>query len=231
MPRGKLAAVACICLILGWASPARPQSVEPRVTVRVGDVIASPDDSLVRVPVFLSNPKDTVAGVQFNLTIDQNYYLYFALDDITADGSELAVDTVGSLIGGWEWFGINSTESDFMKMKVAAMADWPGGTVTPPLQPQEGGLLLTLVFRMTKDTPMIFSEDVSIPIHLLYDGANIADYKGNSVGVVTTIEKVCAKMVGDSCVAWDTRRVGRLDSTIVDLQSGSILISDSLSHK
>lgn len=218
--------IAVISIGLSGLSAAQSDSVLPRVRVWMTPQQVSPYDTLVRVPVFLANPVDTIAGIELNLEIESNPFIEFALDDFNEDGLENALDTAGTLIGSWEWVGLNYTETDYSRMKVAAMADWPDGERTLPLPPQDSVLLMYLVFHNDHLYPLTGTVDVDISIQPEHTG--FSDNMGRTIGVVTTIEKECEQFVADSCVSWKKKRVGRLDTTVVRMEDGVISIVDSL---
>lgn len=221
--------VILICIGLSGLSAAQSDSVMPRVRVWMPTVHISPRDTLVRIPVFISNPFDTIAGIELNLQIENNPFVEFFLDDFNEDGLEKAIDTSGTAIGSWEWVGLNFSETDFSRMKAAAMADWPDATVTPPLYAQDSTRLLTIVCRLDNIYPLDGMVDIGISIRP--DQTGLSDHMGRSIGVVTTIEKECVRYVADSCIAWKKKRVGRLDDTILRMDDGVIRIVDSLPPK
>ncbi|MCK5127712.1 MAG: hypothetical protein KAR42_15750 [candidate division Zixibacteria bacterium] len=218
--------VLVMCLGLGTVLFSQPDSENLRVRVWLGEVSVGPHDSVAVIPVYMSNPYDTIAGIELNVIIDDNRNLFFALDDIKEDGLEHSVDTAGTMISGWEWIGVNSLKGEYHQMKVAGMADWPGGKSTLPLMPQDSGLLLKLVLRV--ESILAFDPTQTITVKLGGENTGLSDYKGNTIGVVTTMEKVCVKTVGDSCVSWKDKRIGRLDENIVRFESGFITINDSV---
>ncbi|MEZ5359488.1 MAG: hypothetical protein R3F48_11765 [Candidatus Zixiibacteriota bacterium] len=224
--RKAIVVIAMICLGLSGLSAAQSDSVTPRVRVWMPPVQVSPQDPLVRIPVYLANPFDTIAGVELNLEIEDNPFIEFVLDEINEEGLEMAVDTSGTLLGSWEWVGLNFSEPDFSRMKVAAMADWPDGTITPPLAPQDSTLLMSLVCHNYNIHPLTGTVEIHIAIQPEHTG--FSDNMGRTIGVTTTIEKECERYVADSCVSWKNRRVGRLDTTIVKMVDGVISIVDSL---
>ncbi len=197
----------------------------PRLTLQVADVTAVPGDTLIAVPVYILHPADTVAGIEVHFTIPNNPYLYFASDDIRADGILVAADTAGSMLSKWEWIGVSSLNDDVYDLKVAALADWPDQKVTGPALPAEKELLVTLYFRPDKVHKI--EETFHLPIDIDPEKTGFSDPAGNSIGILTSYEKVCTQFVGDSCVSWKQMRVGTLDTIVVSYENGSITVADT----
>jgi hypothetical protein len=196
-----------------------------RLTVTVADVMAQPDDTLIAVPVHISHPHDTLAGIELYFKLDQNRILSFASDETRKDGMLVAADTAGTILSGWEYLGINSLEKTTFDLKLVGMAEWPDDKVTPPALPTDKGLLVTLYFRFLDKLPLQSSARIEIP--LIPEKTSFADPTGNTVGLVTTTKKVCSQFAGDSCVAWKRVKSAYLDTAVVHLQSGSITVTDA----
>jgi len=197
-------------------------SGQPRITMKVADVEATAGDSLIAVPVTISFPKDTLAGVEVHFRIEHNNNIFFASDDIRPDGMLIAADTSGALISGWEWVGINSLENDVYDLKVAALADWPDQKQTPPSLPTDDTTLVTLYFRL--DTKYPIADSLKIPVRINDDSTGFSTPGGASIGITTRHERVCREFVGDSCAAWSIRRVAVRDTSVVKLEDGSIKV-------
>ncbi|MFH1700004.1 MAG: hypothetical protein ABIE07_05390 [Candidatus Zixiibacteriota bacterium] len=217
-----------LIVILGAIINADDGPKNRRVTINLGSVEVSREDSVIVVPVYFSNPYDTVSGIELHVRIEENRHVVFAIDDIGEDGLVKAIDTTGTLISGWEWVGVNSGEENHYDFMLAALADWPDGTVTPPLYPQEGGVLVKLVFR--QDDLFPFTMDTHIKTTIETERTGVSDYLGNTIGIVTTIERQCEQFVGDSCLSWKQVRVGKLDSTVVKFNHGGISVVDSVGN-
>ncbi len=202
----------------------------PRLTIKIADVKATTDDSLITVPIYISHPLDTLAGIELYLKLEKNNHLTFALDDVNEEGDWLAVDTCGTTISGWEWLGINSLEEGFFDLKISAMADWPNQKMTPPAAPATDEILVKIRLRYDDYLPLM--QDTAFSIATEISGTGFSDPRGNSIGVVTRFEKVCQEFLGDSCLVWKNVRRGYLDTTIVRMEAGSAAIKDTLGgHK
>lgn len=211
-------------LVAGIILPVAVIGAGPRVSVSVDQVTASRGDTMVTVPVRLSNPVDSIAGAELYFKIKANRRLRFASDEKRPDGLSMAVDTSGTLMSGWEWIGISTLDNTLYDLKVAGMADWPNQKRTPPLSPQQNGVLFKLVFRV--DPEELMTLDSLFTVTIVKEKCGLADPLGNSIGVVTKTEQVCEQYKGDSCLSWKTVRKGALDSMVVRLSSGSVLIGD-----
>jgi len=119
-----------------WFMPILSQAADtPRITVRIAGVKLTAADTLVDVPVYISHPKDTLAGVEIHFKIAENPMLSFASTTTGKDGFWGAVDTAGGMLSGWEWVGVNSLDTSIYDLKVAGMADWPDQKIAPPAMP------------------------------------------------------------------------------------------------
>ena len=194
-----------------------------RIRVTIADVTATSADSLIGVPVHISFPKDTLAGVEMYFTIGENRNLQFASDEVRPDSLSTAVDTAGTIMSGWEWVDVNSLAKTMYDLKVAGLADWPDDNKTAPAPPCDSALLTTLYFRLDDTYPLKAGMRFDVRINPQKSG--FSDPTGNSIGVVTTHQKVCAQFAGDSCVRWQVARVGVLDTTVVSFKNGSITIA------
>ncbi len=213
----------CSLLVAGIILPVVAVGAGARVSVSVENVTAARGDTLVTVPVRLSSPSDSIAGVELYFKIKSNRRIHFASDESRPDGLSMAVDTAGTLMSGWEWIGISTLENTLYDLKVAGLADWPNQKRTPPLPPQQNGVLVKLVFRVEPEE--LLTLDSLFAVTLVKAKCGFADPMGNSIGVVTRAEQICEEYQGDSCLSWKTVRKGVMDSTVVRLSGGSVLIS------
>jgi hypothetical protein len=197
-----------------------------RLSIRVADVTASPDDSLVAVPVYISFPEDSLAGVGIYFGIDRNRNLTFASDDIRPDGLMMAVDTAGSIMSGWEMVQVGTPDNSMYSIKLIGQAFWINQGKTRPPAPRDSALLTTLYFRLENPRSLLPGQKFDIRIDP--EQTSFSDPIGNSIGVVTTHERRCVQYAGDSCISWKIARVGRLDTTLIGFQDGSITIAGEM---
>jgi hypothetical protein len=195
---------------------------ENHVTMTVGNVTISARDTNLVVPVYFTNAVDKIAGVEFQVKLDQNHYVEFNADGGTAS----AVDTAGTLVSGWEWIGVSSIDKTPFDIKFAGLADWPGGKINPPLAPQEDGILVKLRIRVK--SPALVPAGEKIGIHISPDKTGFSDPIGNSIGIKTEMVRKCREFRGDSCISWRMVKIATLDTVAVRLIDGSITFSDSL---
>ncbi len=195
----------------------------PRAAITVGQVTIGPKDSLAVVPVYLSNPVDSIAGVEFVLSIPENKRIHFAADEGNPGQLPLAVDTAGTLVSGWEWIAVGSPSKNVYDIKVAALADWPDNKRTPPLAPQKNGVLVKMVLRVDTSVPLM--ADTLFPITIVANKSGFSDPRGSSIGVVTKSTQKCDQYVGDSCVSWRTVRTASIDTTVAKFKGGSVRIA------
>jgi hypothetical protein len=193
-----------------------------QITLRVGSATIAPRDTNLVIPVYISNPVEALAGVEFLLKLDQNHYVEF-----DSDGDpKRAIDTAGTLVSGWAWVGISSIEKTPYDIKFAGMINWPGGKKTPPLAPQEKGVMAKLHLRVKGNGLIPNGEKVGI--HIIAERTGFSDPVGNSIGIVTQTVKKCREFKGDSCISWRMVKVATLDTNAVKLMDGMIMFSDSL---
>lgn len=217
-----------ICLIMSLSGFA--QADEQRLAINVDQVTAPLEDKLITVRVWLSHPLDTIAGVDLYVRIPENDRILFAYNEVDQTGIWPVIDTSGTMISGWEWIGINSKEGGNFDLKISALADWPDKVETLPALPAEKDLLVKLILRQRIDYPA--STDTMLSVAIDSKSTGFSDPHGNSIGVVTTVERECQEYHGDSCLVWKNVRRGYLDTNVVRFSSGSVTIIDTLgSHK
>lgn len=218
-----LGAILFIIISLSSCGQADGQGGNYRLTLKVADVTVSAADTIVAVPVYLSHPKDTLAGIEVHFRIKENPNIYFALAETGPGGQPRAADTAGSMLSGWEWIGITSLDSNVYDVRTVSLADWPNEMVTPPAAPSDKDLLMTLYLRMDPAHPV----DATVKYDIAIDArkTSFADPIGNTIGLVKTMQKYCAQYANDSCISWRQRPVSSLDTTIASYQGGSITIT------
>ncbi|MCP4567046.1 MAG: hypothetical protein GY841_05645 [FCB group bacterium] len=202
---------------------------DKRIILTVGEIIVAAEDTLAVLPVFIDSPLDSLAGVEVYFKIEKNDFLYFASDDMRDDGLLIAADTTGTILSGWEWIGVSTLDNTLYDLKISAMADWPDKKRQPPFPPQRGGKLVDLLFRVDwKNSPV--GDSVWV-VKIVPEKSGFSDPLGNTIGIVTSVKRVCTEYAGDSCLVWKNRRVGVLDTAAVRFKDGSIKLADSLRIK
>ncbi len=135
---------------------------DTRVTLTVGSVLASTRDEIVTIPITLANPNDSLAGIEFQIKMEPNYYATFPWDEERA-GQNLAGDSSGTLMSGWEWFSVSSLDKTEFDLKVAGMADWPNEKRHLPLRPQEGGVAAYVRVKLSRSMPTTSPIAIRLP--------------------------------------------------------------------
>lgn len=218
--------VILLTAILMLAALISAQDRGKRLSIRVADVTVSSDDTLVAVPVYISFPEDSLAGVAMHFSIDQNRNLTFASDDVRPDGLMMAVDTAGSIMSGWEMVQAGAPDNTLYSVKMLGQAFWINQGDTPAAAPSDSALLTTLYFRLENPRSLLPGQKFDISIKPAE--TSFSDPIGNSIGVVTTHERRCVEYAGDSCISWKIARVGKLDTTVIGFQNGSITIAGEM---
>ena len=78
-------------------------------------------------------------------------------------------DTVGTLIGGWEWVGAQSQLENTTSLILVGFADLSGGGVTPGFAPQQGGLLMRLLVDVLDVPDTTTERTILLQIEKLYN--------------------------------------------------------------
>jgi hypothetical protein len=216
----------CLFAILVLTAIVYAQGNGRQLSVRVADVTASPEDTLVAVPVFISFSQDSLAGVGIHFSVERNRNLSFASDDVRPDGLLMSVDTAGSIMSGWEMVQAGTPDNSVYSVKLIGQAFWINQGDTPSAAPQDSALLTTLYFRL--ENPRLLLPGQKFDIMIDPEQTSFSDPVGNSIGIVTTHERRCVKYAGDSCISWKIARVGRMDTTIVGFHNGSITIAGEM---
>jgi len=158
------------------------------------------------------------------------------------------IDTVGTLVGGWELVESRSLGGAGYDIKITASTEAP--PVGPPYvpgvgYPQYGDIPLIKIMGDIKDIP---DEDTlrTVKIKIISTSLNhfsFSDQEGNGIGIVTTeLEDTlwweCAAWADpETCISWrrvstgpsdsfelDTILVGHLDTSVVFLKDGSLTV-------
>lgn len=219
--------ICILCLATAVIYAVTPEA--PRLILTVGQVTISPNDTIAVVPVYLTNPLDSLAGVEFALAMPQNNRLHFATDEPRRDSLPVALDTAGTLLSGWEWVGMMSPSKTLYDVRVVGLADMPDNKRTLPAAPHKDGLLAKIVLRVDKAGRM--ASDTLIQIRIIPERCTFSDPRGTALGVKTTMTQKCEQYQGDSCLSWKTVRVGTMDTTVVKFKPGGVRISEAAKGK
>ena len=138
------------------------------------------------------------------------------------------IDTVGTLISGWEMVDSRSLTGLGYDIKVTGLADLPKPPVIPSLAPQSGGTLVRLVadvIGLPNDTAYILVQTSML------QNFQFVRPNGSVIGVdwqayEDTACWVCDSWSGDSCLVWRKVPVpppGGCDSTEIVIDSIPVL--------
>ena len=216
LPNRRLAVSVVLLALIALTIIAMPsvQANPPLLVVRVPDTLVDPGAVNVRIPVYLTNYQDIVAGFEVWIQLSHNGVMEFHTE----------IDTVGTLISGWEVLDIRHLTGQPFDIKVAGIADNPhSGGFTPGISPQQEDLpfyyLIADIYDLP-DTNTNRSVDIIIQRYNL-DHFNFSDEDGNAIGLVTdTVYDStflrCAEWDGGTCLSWLEVPVPPYDSLIVD---------------
>lgn len=155
------ATTCCLTLTPASARAVAPPAV-PEIILQVSDTTVSPFDSTYFLSVFLTNVLQSVAGIELSLVASTSG-LFRLPDSLEIDTSfvclnppdcdlvDTLVDTVslapvqlgGSAIAGWDFVQARATSA--YSFRLAAVADFPGGSTPAPIPPGGPRLLCRMV--------------------------------------------------------------------------------------
>jgi hypothetical protein len=208
----------------------------PRIIMEVPDTVVPPGVSGQWLTIYLSNFLDSIAGVQFQLLIDNP-------DLMLWDLSGEPFDTTGTLTSGFELAAARDTSGTGTIIRYSALANFPfDGVYTPGFGPQQGGVLVRLPFATAAiaDTVTDRTCHISIVAPIAF-----SDPDANQIGIITdtlldTIYLQCTLIVADTCegyvpvdpdtASYDSVHIypylyGYLDTSQVLLSDGSITLA------
>jgi hypothetical protein len=184
-----------------------------------------PDTAIYRasnireIPVYFDNFHDTIAGVILQVELSPPGIIEFGFDDLHR---YLPFDTAGTLMSGWELISTYSQDNDKQDIVLYALANTVPPPYNPGFAPQQGGKLINLRFRTLPIPDSLRS--ITVNITFKDSSFSMANPQGQSFGIIVDTVITCLQYVGDSCVLYDSTTVGRLDTNIVMVKNGSILV-------
>jgi hypothetical protein len=163
---------------LAWMDPSQPSAGPPVeamppaadiITLEIVDTTVSPADSMYTLAVYLTNPESEVAGFELDFLAHRADLVVLpesvAVEtlvtcplppacDTTIDTVTVApIDLTGSVIADWELVSARALTPTYFRM--GALADWPGGGLTPPLPPSdEPQLLFHMIVARVADSAL-----------------------------------------------------------------------------
>ena len=191
----KIIALAVAFLSIAGIAPAQ----DPVLEVRVMDTTAESGSQSVSIPIYMKNFADTVAGFALWLQLDRADLMSFHLE----------VDTVNTLISGWEYVESRYGSSEPHNLRIVGLANWPAPPVTPSIAPQSGPLPLV---RIRADIANILDtttdRTVQMAFNLMLENFTFSDPNGQVIGtvrdsVLDTAYYACRQWEGNTCLEWE----------------------------
>jgi hypothetical protein len=236
---GRLPLFIIVLSALFLPNPA-PASGFPDLVVRIGDTTGLAGSQGVAIPVRMNNYYDTVAAFEIRVTSDRPDLISF----------QRSLDTVGSLVSGWELVATEYLGDGDDTLRIIGIANqiYPiqiiPGIGYPQLEPTPLVRLLVDVAEV-EDT----LEPQSVNIRLLTEdplGLIFSDEEGYAIGILTdtiidTTWFVCVNWADpehQDCLQWeitdgppadsfviDSTRIGWLDTSKVFVYDGTLRIN------
>lgn len=129
-------------------------------------------------------------------------------DFIHVDTNEVllgSLGTVGTLCSGWEYVDGRSLTGLGFDLNLVGIADLPGPPTTPGIPPQQGGVLINLLFDIF-DVPDTMTDRT---VNILIGYQCLSNPSGDCIGeawidsVLDTTCYVCNVWVGSICMDWE----------------------------
>lgn len=148
---------------------------------------------------------------------------WISVDTVDIVGS--AIDTVGTLINGWEFIAVRSPSGIGTDLLITALAEALGGPITPGIAPQQGGTLVRLILELQGGLLGPAADNVTrLMINTsMIDHFGFSDPYGNVIGlnarcdtVIDSTMFLCAQWVEDVCIQWTVVDQPPFDSVWVD---------------
>ncbi len=193
LTNGRVCILAGLLLVVFLATPVNSQLL---IDFTVGSNVANPGDANVAIPIYLQNTADTVAGFSFWLQLSHPGLAHF----------QMTVDTIGTLISGWQYIDAVSFSGTNLDIKVIGLANIVAPPFNPGLAPQDGSVpLLNLYLDVVPIPDTMVSRTADIIPNTMLDHFGFSDPQGNLIGVIVdsildTNYFVCNLWSGPNCV-------------------------------
>ena len=211
--------VVCILSCSFLLAAASPLSAQTRIEIRLDSVYAA-EGQTARMPIYLANYLDTLAGIQ----------MYFQVDRPGICSLMVTVDTVGTLLSGWpyvEWRRIGAGPYD---VSIVAVSTSPGGGSVPPLAPQSGEVpLVYLNLKVFTGLDPLFDTEAFINVRTNDPSwFGFSTPQGMLVGmtlteVTDTLYYRCLQWAGDDCLGWQQVSLPPYDSMAIVIDTMLVL--------
>jgi len=149
-------------------------------------------------------------------------------DWITVDTFDIigsSIDTVGTLVGGWDAIATRSLSGIGTDLLITGIANSGGPPITPGISPQQGGTLLRLILELQGGL-LGPAEDNVTPLMIntsMIDHFGFSDPDGTLIGmnyqcdtVIDSTMFLCDSWVGDQCLSWTVVSLPPFDSVWID---------------
>lgn len=194
---------SCCCLVfcvifLGSVLAVDSVSAQPRLELRLDSVFVS-EAQQARLPVYLANSLDTLAGIQ----------LFFQVDRPGICSLMTTIDTAGTLLSGWPSCQLVHPGGSGYNVSFTALASSLSGATAPPLAPQPGVVpLFYLNLRTFANLDPLFDTEARVDfVTSDYTLFGFATPQGQLVGmmpveITDTLYYRCLAWAGQVCLAW-----------------------------
>ncbi len=149
--------VSTLLTVFCLHGPSQSAHADPEVDIDiwVGSVVGQPGDSGLEIPVYLTNHTDTVSAFE----------LQFQMDDPSVATFTADLDTVGTLLSGWQYLScrvLTLDEEEFLRL--TAIANIDSGSCVPGFGPQSGEVPLARLSVSLANLPVPTVDSVEINV-------------------------------------------------------------------
>lgn len=207
------AVLLVFCLLTALSTTASAD--DPILELRVGNTAGIQGQTDVKLPIYITNPYDSVAGFTILIQMDRPDVASFQLD----------IDTVGTLISGWETILTSWWEPNGYILKVVCLCTAIGPFEQCSFPPSaEEALLMNLLVTMDSDPPLLGDPYCQVFINPMPEQFNFSDPWGSVVALsyqdaIDTSYYVCTSWDGPDCLSWQQVVSPPADSIFVDTTS------------
>ncbi len=198
---------------------------DPEIDVRVGNVEGELGETGVLLPIYISNYLDSIASVGLFLQMDRPNVASFME----------SFDTTGTLVGGWDWIGVDLYSGTGHDIKImGAAGGLPGGS--RGIGPQSGEIPFINLRLAMPDVPDLFEDSANILVSTFVSMFSIGTPDGRTLGV--SYEEVwdstcfrCESWVPPEstvCLSWQQVSAPPYDSCDVQMNSIPFIDTDKV---
>jgi hypothetical protein len=222
--------IAVFCL----SCPSPGAQGSPEIEIQIGQALHYPGELAVPLSVYMRNHVDTVAAFEF----------MFLMDRPNVAGFCDKIDSVGTLVAGWEYLDVGLLGGDGWICKVIGLAEYTAPYDHRGIPPQDGLIPLFNLLLFVPDYPdLMFGDTAFVQFCHTLDCFSMASPDGRSLGVDTAVVLDsayyhCTQWQDTLCLAWervlpsqpwdsvavDTMVVPFLDTLAVTWNTGSVCV-------